>query len=204
VVSRKRAIWCGVLALAAVALVYVWPALGWGARGEFSPDTLQCRSQREWLLLPFTDVAVYRSSYDYYQNDLTRYLVDRGSWSPREAAAPRWIPLYHYNPQWRDGWSMLQHQVFKNHVRWIEWTEGNPEIAAVIWPHMLTILRDAKYDGDVYAVSMLEFASRVNDLEEFDREMAKSIDWPKDLPYLPEGWREKLEATGEEELGNPG
>jgi hypothetical protein len=189
--SSKRAIWFAVLALIAIALMYgvAW-AIGRCTRGEFSADTLQCRYREVWLL-PLTDIPLYRSSCEYSQNEMTLYLVDRGYWSPRDVPEPHWIDIYRYDGLWR---SMLQHNVFRDPERWIEWTERNPRVAAVIWPHVLTVLRDEKYGDEAYAVSLLLFAYTVHDLREFERGMADANDWPKDLPYLPDDWRKSLEA----------
>jgi hypothetical protein len=156
---------------------------GRGARGEFSPDTLDIRLQRE-LLFMLTDTPLYQSSFEYYQNDLVRYLIEQGYWSPRDVAEPRWIQIFHYNVFWRDGGSRL----FQRPESWIEWTEQNPRLAAVIWPQVLRVLRNEKYgEASVsYAEYMLWVASQAGSLREFERRMSMDIDWPKNLEWRPE------------------
>lgn len=192
--SKKRSIWLVVLVLVVVALVGVIAVTtGRGTLGEFSPDTLETRSRREWLFMP-TETPLYRSGYDYYQNDLIRYLVDRGYWSPREVSEPRWVSIYRYNACWRDGWSMLQHDVFRHPEKWIAWTEENPRLAAVIWPQVLRVLRDEKYGELSYAEHLLRTAFEEGNLRDYERQMASDIDWPKELPYLPEVGDEEREG----------
>lgn len=165
-----------------VAIVGVIAATtGRGSRGEFSSDTLEIRSQREWLFMP-TETPLYRSGFEYDQNDLVRYLVEQGHWSTRDVAVPRWIPIYHHNVWWRDGGSRL----FQRPERWIEWTERNPRLAAAIWPQVLEVLRNEKCGDTSYAEHLLWVASEAGSMREYERRMAGDVDWPKDLAWRPE------------------
>src|SRR5262245_23429699 len=67
-------------------LAYVF---GQGSRGDFSPDTLERRTQRE-LLLPMLEVPIYRSGYYYNRYGLVDFLVAEGYWTPNDVDEPRW------------------------------------------------------------------------------------------------------------------
>jgi hypothetical protein len=151
---------------AVAAGVFLWSTLqGKGGRMFFSPDTFQVRTQSE-LLLPLTEIPLYRSSFEYRDAtyDLPAYLVTKGHWLPIETDRPQWILVYHWNDQWRDGFTEL-HRYLRYSDEWIQWTEANPQLANVLWPNVLSILRGGITDG--YAAHLMFLARESSTVDEF-------------------------------------
>ena len=111
-----------------------------GGRGQFSPDSLEYRSQSE-VLLWGTKQSVYQSRWRYHNHTLIQFLVNNGYWHYSDIAENRWIFLFHSNSQWRDGESSFHRAFFWKDDFWIEWTNKQPEQAAVLWPRVLESLR---------------------------------------------------------------
>jgi len=140
---KLRAIITTIVLAALIVTTYVFSVFyGEGGRGFFSPDTFQVRTQSE-ILLPLLGIPIYRSSYEYHNESykLVDYLADEGYWSPIETNDPSWYPMFHWNEQWRDGESGIYRYMNRYHDDWIDWTEENPTLAAVVWPKVLSILR---------------------------------------------------------------
>jgi hypothetical protein len=135
-----------------------------GGQGEFSPDTLESRSRAEARLVWW--------GHTYHRGRLVQYLVDRGYWAPRVVERPRWIEMFHWNRRWRDGESELHKEIGWRASAWIEWTESHPELAAVVWPRVLTTLRADDRGAATTAAVMLTVAKDVADAAEFERELA--------------------------------
>lgn len=138
---------------------YMW---GRGGRGYFSPDTLDTKTQSEWLI-PLTKIPVYRSSFEYHKNDLSQFLIDEEYWKPNEKENPKWISSFHWNMQWHDGESQLHRQLTSRSDDWITWTMANPQFAKLVWPHVLTLLRDG--GGESLVLSILLHAQGASDVE---------------------------------------
>jgi hypothetical protein len=144
-----------------------------GSRGFFSPDTLETRTQRE-LLLPMTELPLFRSRYEVHRYKLVDYLVAKGYWAPNAAATPRWLPVFHYNEQWRDGHSNFHSQsswTMKSQ-QWIDWSEENPEVASELWPRVLAVLRSGNEDAVEYASYLMWDARESESLEGFHEAVA--------------------------------
>ncbi|MBE7464613.1 MAG: hypothetical protein HS116_14140 [Planctomycetes bacterium] len=125
----------------------LWISSGLGGRGFFSPDTLEYRSQSERTVFA-TEIPLYRSAFRYDSHELVNYLVEKGYWSPRPASEPRWIFLFHWNRNWKDGESCFHRSFFWRKDFWMEWTEKHPERAAEVWPQVLELLRAGR-DAEV-------------------------------------------------------
>jgi len=134
-----------------------------GGRGYFSPDTLQSRFQVEFPLV-WGDFA-------YYRSELVEYLIEKGHWSPQQVAKPRWIWMFHWNYRWHGGYSRLDKELHWKRG-WIEWSEANPALAKVVWPSVLSLLREEGDDGSSRAVVMLDVARSAKDVAEFERKLA--------------------------------
>lgn len=139
---------------------------GKGGRGFFSPDTFQIKTQSE-ILLPPTEIPLYRSSFDYHREPfkLVAYLVAEGYWQPVQTDEPRWILMFHWNNQWHDGQTQLYHYMSKHPNEWIEWTEANRSLAAVLWPMVLSILR-REISGE-YTEEVMNLARMSSSVDEF-------------------------------------
>ena len=151
--------WRRVFAVVAIAImaaiaVWGWTTVAHGGRTYFSPDTFQVRFQSE-VLLPLSYAPAWRSSFTYRHDTypLVEYLVSHGFWAPVATPEPRWILLNHWNVQWRDGHSTL-YKYLKSQ-EWIEWTESHPDVAKVLWPNVLSLLRDSSYTWEVEHVMYL-------------------------------------------------
>jgi hypothetical protein len=64
--------------------------------------------------------------------------------------------MFEWSPGTRDGESALQRELFWRRESWIEWSEKHPELAAVLWPRVLSLLRgDDRIKGQFEAVTLL-------------------------------------------------
>lgn len=142
---------------------------GKGARCFFSPDTLEFRYQSEYLV-PLLLVPLYRSRYTYAEepNELVTFLVEEGYWEPRQVDDPRWICVFHWNHQWRDGYGQMYRHFCRSPELLIEWSRENPELAAVMWPKVLAVLRDKAMPSG-YAEDLIFQARHVKSVDEYYR-----------------------------------
>jgi hypothetical protein len=126
---------------AALLAVYV-PACLWGrgGRGFFSPDTLQAKTQHEWVI-PLVCIPVLRTPFSHHTPELVEYLVAQGYWSPRDADDPLWLFTFHWNVGWHGGYAYFYKWLFWRQKDWIAWTRDHPDIAAEFWPQVLEHLR---------------------------------------------------------------
>jgi hypothetical protein len=152
-----------------IAGMYIAAATaGRGGRGFFSPDTLQYRTQSEWLL-PLVNNPLYRSSYTYRQDPLVRYLVAEGYWTPRPTSDPKWVVAFQWNNQWHDGQSLMYREIAWRGQYWITWSRSNSDIAAKLWPMVLQAMRgeNATARRDAEIVSLMYEARASKDPQAF-------------------------------------
>lgn len=114
--------------------------LGRGGQGEFSPDTLEARTQREYLI-PLTEIPIYRGSFERTRWPIADFLVTNGYWSAAKSAEPCWMETFRWNRQWRDGESTLYRELVWHGDQWIQWTKDHPDLAKLMWPRLLEVLR---------------------------------------------------------------
>ena len=129
--------WLLVTAAVAVAGYYFSTE---GGIGEFLPDTLEFRYRSE-RLLPIAQIPVYQSGYNKDQYGIVEYLIQKGYWQAREVEVPQWILMYHSNRQWKDGHSRLHAELSWRGKEWMQWSEEHPELASVVWPIVLGLIR---------------------------------------------------------------
>jgi hypothetical protein len=169
------------LLLAVVAVAYVAGfAFGRGGRGFFSPDSLDNRTQSE-ILLPLTELPLYRSRYEYHRYPLTNYLVGKGYWSARAAESPRWVSTFHWNEQWHDGTAPFHKELGWRVQDWITWSEAHPDIAADFWPRVLRIMRDGDPHWHLRVSGLLVYGRGCSTLNEYYN-MLKAYDEPLERP----------------------
>lgn len=158
---RARLIRRCLIGVVAISVLY---GVSWifaaGGVHYFSPHTLETYSHRE-ILLPFTEIPIYRSTSVTYRYDLTQYLIDEAYWSPDNVDRPLLL-TNRWNHQWRDGQTDLHRQFAWKAEQWIEWTETHREIAAKLWPHVLQLLRTDSPNSQSYA-SHLMFVARASE-----------------------------------------
>jgi hypothetical protein len=172
----RRFVKAGLLVTAAalaaiIAGVYSWASVhARGGLSYFSPDTFQVRSQGE-LLLPMTDIPIWRSAYSFASDTypLAEYLVANGHWKPASTSKPRWIVMNHWNTRWRDGQSTL-YRYMRRPSEWKEWTEANKEVAAVLWPTVLSLLREGVDSS--YVAHVMDLGLRASTIEELRERVA--------------------------------
>ena len=167
--SRKQLrdvlVTCG---LCCLLLLYTAAGLfGRGGRGFFSPDTLECRTQLEWLI-PLTEVPLYRGPYSRHRWLIVDYLVAQGLWSKSDVREPRWLFTFQWNQQWRDGQSQLQRELAWRGKEWVQWSEDNPELAKILWPRVLSALRKPGTTGTHDAEILLFTARGARSVEELE------------------------------------
>jgi hypothetical protein len=138
-----------------------------GGRSYFSPDTLETRTQAESHLLWW--------GFRYHRYALAEYLIGKGHWSPVTAQEPRWIETFHWNDQWRDGQSVLHKEFAWRAQDWIDWSETNPALAAVLWPRVLAALRSEDPERRHRATDMMFLARGAKDAPEFERTLAEEV-----------------------------
>ena len=165
---RIRLIRRCLLGLAAITSLYVvsW-AFAAGGIHYFSPHTLQTYAHQE-ILLPFTEIPIYRSAAQTYHYDLTQYLMDESYWAPDNVESPPFVTS-RWNQQWRDGQSDLHRQFSWKAEQWIEWTESHREIAAKLWPLILQLLRADSRSGKSYASNLMFLAQMSETLDQFNQ-----------------------------------
>jgi hypothetical protein len=135
-----------------------------GGRGFFSPDTLQMRTQAE--------TRSCWSEFAYHRPKLVEFLIAEGYWSPVEAAEPRWIETFHWNRQWRGGTGQLQKELSWRGENWIQWTNNNRQLAAMLWPRVLRGLRSTNAEDQEDATLMMLVARVSSNIADFEQRMA--------------------------------
>jgi hypothetical protein len=148
------------VALIAVPLLVYGALTRTGGRGYFSPDTLESRSQEETYLVWW--------GFHYYRYPLVEYLMEQGYWSPQQTQAPRWIKTFHWNYRWRHGHSRFDKEFTAYATEWIKWSDSNPELAATLWPRVLTTLRSHRVDGFGDSLSLMSIARDSKTIPDFE------------------------------------
>jgi hypothetical protein len=131
-----------------------------GARGYFSPDSLESRVQAESRLVWW--------GFHYYQYPLAEYLIKKGYWSPK-LGEPRWIETYHWNYAWRGGQSRLHKEMGWRAEEWIDWSESNSLVAGAAWPRVLDALRSDDPNVRDEATSIMYAARNAKNAGDFER-----------------------------------
>ena len=149
-------------------------ACGRGGRGYFSPDTLDCRGQYEWLL-PCTPLPLYRGPSSTWRYPAVEYLIAEGFWSPKPTSNPRWFLTFQWNQQWIDGHTTFHHELGRNGEAWIEWTRRNPEMARALWPKVLELLRRPGARGVEDASTLMMLAQSKSSVQEFEEVAAAAF-----------------------------
>jgi hypothetical protein len=161
-----------VLVLAGMALtVYgLAAAFGRGGRGYFSPDTLELYGHSE-LLIPWTNISIYHGRPEHHSSLLADHLVARGYWTRSVVAEPRWVLMFRWNQQWKDGQSSLHREIVWRAEFWVKWTDENPTLARAMWPRVLAMLRTS---GDAENTAHLMYAAaRATNVAEFEKNAAE-------------------------------
>lgn len=117
-----------------------------GRQQYFSPHTLEVRTDYE-RLLPGTSVPVLVLDQQRHLPDLAEYLIAQGYWKPQKVKNPkwyRWCSSIDWNIQWHGDSIFLYSDLHTRHS-WSDWTEENPELAAVVWPLVLQALRQEEH-----------------------------------------------------------
>jgi hypothetical protein len=131
----ERLLWVG---LAGVLLVFYVELFGNDAtRVEFSPDTLEIRSQTRQSSGP----TLWPGWYQYRKSPVAEYLVEKGYVQRIETESPRWIPVGFFSPKWRDGQSTLAYVFYWSQDQTIAWCEEDPERARLLWSTVFPLLR---------------------------------------------------------------
>lgn len=130
----------GALLTLAAVLLLLGVFLDKGSRGEFDPFSLTARHRSQWLL-PLVEVPVYHTAWESTKYELPQYLVDHGYWMASPGQSPRYLLMYDWNEQWRDGQTELYAAMNMHTSRWIELTQSHPDIAFELWPRVLAALR---------------------------------------------------------------
>jgi hypothetical protein len=180
-VNRKSiaAVGVGVVVAAYVAGL----AFGRGGRAFFSPDSLDNRTQSE-ILLPLTELPLYRSRYVYYRYPLTDYLVSKGYWSARATDSPQWVSMFHWNEQWRDGYSTFHREFASRGGEWIKWSDAHPDIAGDLWGRVLRMMRDDEPYCHQRVRGLLMYAHGCSDIGQY-RDMLKLFEEPIEVADEP-------------------
>jgi hypothetical protein len=165
---RRRRVRILLLLLLPAALLYGSAAMfGSGARGWFSPDTLEFRSQTEFVLFSHK-LPLYRGRYETRRLPLAEYVVAKGHWSPSASPTPRWTPMYHWNRQWHDGHTRLCKELTWYDDQWIAWTDEHPDAAKAFWPMVLSLLREQDPRFHDEAAYLLMLGRTADSIERFD------------------------------------
>ena len=161
-------------AFAAIAVVIIVAAVlltsTRGGLGDFSPHTLEYRTQSERTIFA-TDIPIYRSGYEPVENALLTMLIEDGFVSPQPAETDRWEPLFHWNDSWRDGYGPLYDIFHRHRDQIIEWSHNNQECAEVYWSEGFRLLRSNNKTDVMAGQSILNFCWRITD----PAEMRKTI-----------------------------
>ncbi len=173
---RRRTRWalCAIGIVVAIFTISEYTASG--GRGLFSPDTLEWKTQSE-LLFPLTDVPIYRSVYSNHRSPLVSDLITKGYWTTRSSDKPRWLFMFRWNEQWRDGQSELHREMTSYRGKeWIEWSDAHPEIAAVLWPRVLGDLRSDVNNPQSRAVELMRMARASETIEQYEELIGNNTD----------------------------
>ena len=165
-------LWLGIVVFAFLCLGPVSP----GGRQFFSPDSLEVRSQSE-LLLVGLEIPVYRSGFSRHRFELTDFLITNGYWQTRCLDEPRWILVNHWNALWRDGHSMLLRELSLRGSDWIAWSRTHPDLASVVWPQVLELLRNVAEESEEQVVLFLWHARYSVSVDDLNRRLSSDPDW---------------------------
>lgn len=145
--KRRRLILAATLAACVLCVLALTLAFGRGGNTAFSPETLQAGWQPEWNL-PFTGVTVWRGARAEHRWPIVAHLVSSGYWTPStQRNNVRWIETSRWRPGVRDGTSRFEYEMIGQCEQWIQWTDANPVLAAVLWPRLLDSLRRSPAPG---------------------------------------------------------
>ena len=134
------------------AVVATILALGWflGPSGrvsgvEFSPDTI---SHRSFTYFQWCGIQCTPRQQNEWQSDVDAYLHEFGYVTPTERK--RWHFVKGFAPGVR-GWHghakyMCQSVgCWSGDDQWVQWSHDNPELAAIVWPQVVSWARQEKY-----------------------------------------------------------
>jgi hypothetical protein len=130
--------------VAIIAVLCLWEG---GGQGFFSPDTLEIKTQSLSVLGTPIRSTVYR-------DELIGYLVSKGYWTEGEGRGG-WQRLFRWQIGMGDSTGPLQRFLFWHAEKWIAWSEEHPHQAAILWPHVLEILRSDRDRGQSIVAGLL-------------------------------------------------
>ena len=134
----ERLIW---LALGCAAVVIAYEIFGTDAvLKEFSPDTLELRSQN--IKSSLHGVALFERPHAKMESRVVNYLVAKGYVAPVAARQPaRWLHLGTFSSEWRDGQGPLIYAISWSSDATIAWSEADPQRARLFWATVFRLIR---------------------------------------------------------------
>jgi hypothetical protein len=173
--TEVRIVRRAIAAIIAIAMLYLvaW-TFGRGGIHYFSPFTLETQASSE-LLIPLTEIPIFRSRPHTYRYELVHYLIDEGYWEPTKADNGTVI-TNRWNLQWRDGHSDFHRQFSRGAHTWVEWSRRNPALAEELWPAVLRLLRTGTQSRLSCASYLMWYAQRSDNVEEYRQLVANDVD----------------------------
>lgn len=113
-----------------------------GGMAEFSPQTLEYRTCREWRI-GWGALQVYQSRPQRTENEVLEFLVREGYVAPDLHAEPRWEGVVHWNRAWNDGYGCGYHRLIRAGDSTIEWSSADPTRARHFWGVVFRLLRSS-------------------------------------------------------------
>ena len=165
----RRALWALGIAIAIIALGYIFGPSGTVRGTEFSPDIF---SHRSFEYVQWCGIQVTPTHTEVWQTESDRYLHNQGFISPSIQSEPRWYFIKGFAPHVR-GWfgpakPMCQGiGCFGGRDRWIRWSEANPKFASIVWPKVVIWARDEQFDTILclFKLTDLDTATSISDVE---------------------------------------
>jgi hypothetical protein len=171
---RKLVIAC-CLVLCGVALLAIKSQIQYEWGTEFSPDVFQHRMYHCYLLM---GTRITRKVYESKKWALDEYLHKKGFNPPSDRSEPRWWCVQSFRSPTRDRGatgdayfvciSLGTYPSERDH--WIPWSEKHPDIAQVLWPQVVALLRQDQLEK---AQRFLAAADGCETMKEFSEELAE-------------------------------
>jgi hypothetical protein len=152
-----------------------------GGIADFSPDTLETRSRSERTIFG-TGIPIYRSEYDTQHYRIPKFLIDEGFVTPQPNETNLWIPLFHCNESWKDGYSALHYAIGRNPERVMDWSLKNRACAELYWSEGFELLRSPHRVDRQAGEEILRRCQRMDNIVEMRQvileiKMAGMSDW---------------------------
>jgi hypothetical protein len=120
-------------------------------------------------------VLLYWSPYETTQRPLITYLISKGYWTSIQTDTPRWDVVFNENPLWKGGRGAYDDLLNRQDGGWVNWSNQNPNVAAALWPMVLSEMRSGRNDRIPRVRHLLLLAQQATDVRDFNERRTKEL-----------------------------